>query len=280
MKTNKFLLHLAMTLLPLAASAQTDSVSALRFVYEFEKPSSKFLGYKDRENLDVLPDGSSRFYSTYDTRYRIMTTSHDAEAIDPMDFKSKKMGEPYQVYRNATDNELTFVTTIPDDFYYTEKNPTQEWSIDDKDTMTVCGYVCKKATTTYGGRHWTAWFAEDLPIDGGPWKLFGLPGLILAAHDADNIYHFNCIGMEQVTIAPWLVDTKKYAKCTNKEYQKQLRLFDSDPTAYTLRQLGISPESVVKRTVVDQNGNPVDEDRQRAKKDNRTYLEKLPEDKQ
>lgn len=274
----KLLLIIATALFPLVSSAQkTDSVSALRFVYEFSKPGSEHFG-NDRENLDVLPDGSSHFYSIYDTRYYTVTTSEEEAQKEVDDKKTRKMGEPYQVFINGADNELTFITTVPDDFYYKEKDQAPEWVFADQDTMTICGYVCKKATTSYGGRSWTAWFAEELPIPLGPWKLFGLPGLILSAHDADGLYQFTCIGMEQVTIAPWKIDTKGYSQCTNMEYQKQLRLEAADPSGYFLRKLGISPETIVKRTVLDQNGNVVEEDKR--PKDNRLYMEKLPEDKE
>ena len=51
------------------------------------------------------------------------------------------------------------------------------------DTVTVCGYVCRKAEATFRGIRWTAWYAPDIAIPAGPWKLNGLPGLILWAYD-------------------------------------------------------------------------------------------------
>ena len=38
------------------------------------------------------------------------------------------------------------------------------------------------ATTHFRGRDWKVWFSEEIPLPLGPWKLGGLPGLILAAH--------------------------------------------------------------------------------------------------
>ena len=57
-------------------------------------------------------------------------------------------------------------------------------------TDTVLGHVCSKAVTTYGGRTWTASYAADIPMVYGPWKLTGLPGLILKAESADGIHSF------------------------------------------------------------------------------------------
>ena len=57
----------------------------------------------------------------------------------------------------------------------------------------MCGYVCQKATTTYGGREWTVWYTPDIPVSAGPWKFQGLPGLIMAANDSEGIFSFNAI---------------------------------------------------------------------------------------
>ncbi len=61
-----------------------------------------------------------------------------------------------------------------------------EWRIDTL-RQTVLGFVCYRATTRYGGREWQAWFAPEIPIPAGPWKLRGLPGLILCAQDAEAL---------------------------------------------------------------------------------------------
>lgn len=53
-----------------------------------------------------------------------------------------------------------------------------QWTFDDE-KQTVLGYTCAKATTTYRGRSVTAWFAEELPYDAGPYCFSGLPGLIM-----------------------------------------------------------------------------------------------------
>lgn len=79
---------------------------------------------------------------------------------------------------------------------YTEMMSDQNWTIEPDSVKTILGYECTLATMDYHGRHWKAWFATDIPLQDGPWKLCGLPGLILEA-DADcGKYRFIATGIE------------------------------------------------------------------------------------
>ncbi len=61
----------------------------------------------------------------------------------------------------------------------------------------ILGYDCFKAIAPYRGRRWTAWFAPEIPVQDGPWKLCGLPGLILEAYDTNHEYSFTATGLWQ-----------------------------------------------------------------------------------
>ncbi len=56
------------------------------------------------------------------------------------------------------------------------------WKIG-KETKTLGELVCQRAEADVRGRHWTVWFAPQISSSSGPWKLYGLPGLILEASD-------------------------------------------------------------------------------------------------
>jgi len=54
----------------------------------------------------------------------------------------------------------------------------------------IHGYNCFKANANYAGRVWTAWYAPEVPLPEGPWKLRGLPGLIVEAYDEKEHFSF------------------------------------------------------------------------------------------
>lgn len=44
--------------------------------------------------------------------------------------------------------------------------------------------------TKMGGRDWVAWFTNDIPIQDGPYKFCGLPGLIIKIEDDTKTHKF------------------------------------------------------------------------------------------
>jgi GLPGLI family protein len=74
--------------------------------------------------------------------------------------------------------------------------PNIPWKIN-KDTTNISGISCMKAVANFEGRNWIAWFAPDLPFQNGPWKLNGLPGLIISAYDEKKEIEYQFAGFEK-----------------------------------------------------------------------------------
>lgn len=81
------------------------------------------------------------------------------------------------------------------------------WEIQDS-IINVLGYDCIMATSEYRGRKWFAFFSPEIPIPEGPWKLIGLPGIILKACDEKNEYCYEAISID--TRNPGLVEYYNY----------------------------------------------------------------------
>ena len=94
------------------------------------------------------------------------------------DYKAKKIKEIAQISTNH--------------FTYEEILLPQNWEIRE-DTMTIAGYACQKAVCDYRGRSYEAWFASEIPISEGPWKFYGLPGLIIRLNDTQRHYEFDLV---------------------------------------------------------------------------------------
>lgn len=93
-------------------------------------------------------------------------------------------------WQNYPTGHMTSLETVPPYRYLTDEamRPLRWTMLAERDS--ICGHLCQKATAEYAGRKWTAWFAESLPTRFGPWRLHGLPGLILRAVSEDGIHRF------------------------------------------------------------------------------------------
>ncbi|MDE5844991.1 MAG: GLPGLI family protein [Muribaculaceae bacterium] len=101
------------------------------------------------------------------------------------------------IYKNYPEGKITETAYFDmEDWQYDEEWEKPEWEITDE-TKEIIGYQCFKAIADYRGRKWTAWFTPEIPIQDGPWKLCGLPGLILEAEDNHGEYHFLANGLKQ-----------------------------------------------------------------------------------
>ena len=128
-------------------------------------------------------------------------------------------------------NELTYTDEIFRYLYYYEQElPAIDWQMQNADSV-VCGYSCSKAVGKWRGRRWTVWYSMDIPIDDGPWKLQGLPGLILHAEDAQGDFFFTCVGIEEKR-SPIILWGDHMRKCTPEWFQREITEFWKDQSGY------------------------------------------------
>jgi GLPGLI family protein len=105
--------------------------------------------------------------------------------------------------------------------YYQPLN-LMNWTISNE-TNNINGYNCQKATTFYAGRDYIAWFDPEIPISDGPYKFYGLPGLIISVYDTKEHYKFDLVGLEKgdYEIKRNLLN-EDYQLVTQEEYKQML----------------------------------------------------------
>lgn len=132
-------------------------------------------------------------------------------------------GESYQIFKNKSTLQITvldYTHAIGDRFKYEDEIGTLPWKITSQ-TDSILSYVCQKATLHFRGRDYTAWFTPDIPVNDGPWKFSGLPGLILKVQDDKGLFDFKLIGLEQPSRSfPVRLDDTKSIKCTRADFKK------------------------------------------------------------
>lgn len=147
------------------------------------------------------------------------------------------------IYKNYPQGKMTVTDGLLLQYYvYEDELNAQLWQMQDS-VKTILDYPCQKAECDFRGRHWTAWFAPDIPISDGPWKFGGLPGLIMEAYDRGNQYHFTIIGLEKteepIVFSETYVGSKKFEKTNRIEFLKSQKRYLMDMSGFIEMETGI-----------------------------------------
>ncbi|MCJ7932207.1 MAG: GLPGLI family protein [Chryseobacterium sp.] len=147
----------------------------------------------------------------------------------------------YKVTKQYPDFKTYLFRNISMDKYKIREDKKPEWKIQ-PDKQKIGDYNTQKATTSFGGREWTAWFAADIPFQDGPYKFYGLPGLIVKIEDATGSHSMTLIGNKTLKTAdsekdPQLPDNVKLLglfgkeiEVTKDQFKKAWKIYVNDPT--------------------------------------------------
>lgn len=181
---------------------------------------------------------ANQFFSYYQNRTDSMDHTSDVtrqislneflEANDKSSDRTKRLKASTisreLLYQDLATGKLTLYSNFASAYNtYEEEIPTQEWTINMDSITTILGMECHYATTKFRGREWKVWFTGEIPVSLGPWKLGGLPGLILKATADNDFIKFTAVsiktkGLSPVTFYNWA--KSKYYKMTREKFLK------------------------------------------------------------
>jgi GLPGLI family protein len=145
-----------------------------------------------------------------------------------------------EYYQFAAEGKFIRKERLITPYLIEEPMPVINWKIS-TDTMTIGSMHCQKATGHFKGRDYTAWFTTEVPFHAGPWKLSGLPGLIVEAYDTNKEVVFKFDNMEEA------VPFVKAAEATPTPGTPQLRMFGMEDTNADPNVIAV-PTDAVKTT--------------------------------
>ena len=194
----------------------------------------------------------SAFYS-YPIFQRDSTISANMAKGIPVNFSGNGGQINWKVYKNYPEQGKTAYLDFfaADRYLCIEPMEPIDWQLTDS-IDSICGYECHQAIAKFKGRTWIAWYTEDIPIDNGPWKLSGLPGLILKVHDSENDYGFTAVGLTtDKGSTPIYYKGKKFEPIDRKSLTSIYKKYYADPIGYLLQDAKYA--AIVK--IKDEKGN-------------------------
>ena len=258
-----------------SASAQTDTAQVLVHYKFIHVRDTTNRDHPYTENMALYVGKTSSAYRSYDNvleQAEFKKQMQIALANSPdghVQLNRNRRGSGAEYYELPNGKKLARKEPLVMETYLVEDAmPAIDWKIS-SDTATYGGLHCQKATAHFKGRDYIAWFCPDMPLHVGPWKLNGLPGVIVEAYDAKKDVQFMFDGVEKVLITakaddrlagpktdgpgprmvmiggdnggdPNIIQLPKNAiKTTDKEFTKLDAAMRKDPDAFVQSQVAM-----------------------------------------
>lgn len=126
------------------------------------------------------------------------------------------------------------VLPLSRDVFYVSINEALIWKLF-SETKIIDEIKCQKAEVNYGGRSWTAWFAQNIQTSEGPYVFNGLPGLVVEIYDSNNDYLFKLVKIRKSNHKN-LFSMKGGKKVSWEELTKLQQDYYKDPFSFTKTQ--------------------------------------------
>ncbi|MFC0342845.1 GLPGLI family protein [Epilithonimonas hispanica] len=182
------------------------SQSTHRFFYElkFKNDSTSTDYVKDFYVLDISKD-DQKFYN-----YEFLKNDSISKSKINQDYIFSETELDIRLVHKKNNEFYNYYSQTPL-YYLLKTNDKQNWNITTEKKI-IGKYNVQKATTKFGGRNWEAWFSSEIPLFYGPYKFYGLPGLILELADTKQNYIFTFKGNKNIK---YKTDTSTYIEALN-----------------------------------------------------------------
>lgn len=225
-----------------AQNKEIEDQIKYKAIYELTyAPDSTDMNELKTENFNLyLGNKVSIFASRGRTMSDSLKMNLQGRDIGSMDFeeRAKRTKTEFEsvIYKGFPKEKISYSYKIlRDNLRYEEDLNQFSWEILPENKL-IEGYQAQKATTTFAGRNYIAWFTSEIPISEGPYKFNGLPGLILEISDVQNHYNYKLKSFEKFK-NPASVELKvsHFIKSDKKEILESIKEYKLDPFAVVER---------------------------------------------
>ncbi len=229
----------------------------IRVYYELTYQPSKQSKNTEKE-LDILEINSNvsvfQNHESYVLDSTFAKNLSNPSAISNLSI-SKKINHNFKIIKEKG-NKIKFKEILGGrQVYEYNEDINLNWHLSDRTKINANNTILNSAECLYGGRKWIAWYDPKTPINDGPYKFSGLPGLIYSVEDSEKQFSWNLLGIKK------LVDTnvieKNFMELQNfntttikkKQFNQIKKNFEENPLGNIKESLGdmMNDQEVMKK---------------------------------
>jgi len=224
----KILKILSLLAMPLVMAQQST-----RFVYQVTLTPDSTNVEKKTESAYLDTDGKkSVFYSENSLkRDSLMERMRATRNFDRTQLQDLRSNMQFTIEKDLTNQSLVYKSRIGRDNYSYSETPVFEWKIL-PETIKIGDYQTQKAETKFGGRTWYAWFTQEIPLQDGPYKFSGLPGLIVKVQDDKGDYSFDLMQTKKIAEIHQPLNRGQIIALSKSKYAEMEKKAQKDPASF------------------------------------------------
>lgn len=146
----------------------------------------------------------------YEMTYKFDTSIESADVYIPDEDRKSSFDYNLFNYYSLKQNQCYWELLAVNELVVVKDTLSRlNWEIVADSTQTIGGHPCVMARCDLCGWPVKAWYATDVPVSCGPWRLWGLPGLIMKAYTDDGQIDIQLTSLSTVPDAPVMPDISK-----------------------------------------------------------------------
>lgn len=208
-----------------------------RFVYQVSMTPDSTNAEKKTELAYLDTDGRKSFFYAENAMKRdsLMERMRATGTFDRNQMQNLRSNLQFTIEKDLSNQSLVYKSRIGRDNYSYSETPVFQWKIL-PETVKIGDYQTQKAETTFGGRTWYAWFTSEIPLQDGPYKFSGLPGLIVKAQDSKGDYSFDLMQTKKINDLYQPLNRGQIINLSKSKYRDLEKKMLADPASFVAAQ--------------------------------------------
>jgi len=227
----KYILLFSICLINISYAQKNKTLNIkYKAVYNYiSKPDSTKNSILEQKMILYVGEKFSLFQNFYKEKLDSVDIAHTISKgdiiVDLSKIKIPKIN--YIILKDNTINKIVFTEKLESaNIGYIDDISDLNWQITNEKTE-INGYNCIKAKTFFRGRHFIAWFTQEIPFQDGPYKFSKLPGFIIQLKDAQEYFIFNLISFERQINKQILYDEQFFTIDKKDYYIKKINYYNN-----------------------------------------------------
>lgn len=204
-----------------------------RFIYQVSLTPDSTNVEKKTELAYLDTDGKKSLFYTENSMKRdsLMERMFATKNFDREQMQNLRSNLQFTIEKDLTNQSLVYKSRIGRDNYSYPETPVFEWKIL-PETVKIGDYQTQKAEAKYGGRTWYAWFTQEVPLQDGPYKFSGLPGLIVKVQDTKGDYSFDLMQTKKIAQIYQPLSRGQFITLSKSKYIDMEKKMQKDPASF------------------------------------------------